>query len=97
MADKSNETAERREVLFSGRVQGVGFRYTAQGFAKRCGVVGFVHNLPDGRVQLIAEGSPTALDRLLTMIAAEMNPFVRNTQSTVSPAVGEFSDFEIRS
>lgn len=97
MADESNETAERREVLYSGRVQGVGFRFTAQGFATRCGVVGFVHNLPDGRVQLIAEGSPAALDRLLTMIADEMNPFVRNTQSTVSPAVGEFSDFEIRS
>lgn len=96
MADESNETAERREVLYSGRVQGVGFRFTAQGFAKRCGVVGFVHNLPDGRVQLIAEGSPAALDRLLTMIADEMNPCVRNTQSTVSPAVREFSDFEIR-
>jgi acylphosphatase len=96
MADESNETAERREVLYSGRVQGVGFRFTAQGFATRCGVVGFVHNLPDGRVQLIAEGSPAALDRLLTMIADEMNPFVRNTQSTVSPAAGEFPDFEIR-
>jgi acylphosphatase len=95
MAKTSNPADERRELLYSGRVQGVGFRYTAQGFAKRCGVVGFVHNLPDGRVQLVAEGPPAALDRLMTMIAEEMSRFVRDTQINVLPAVGEFSSFKI--
>jgi acylphosphatase len=96
MAQESHEIAERREVLYSGRVQGVGFRITAQGFARRCGLTGYVHNLPDGRVQLIAEGSTSALDRLQSLIAAEMAAFVRNTQTTVLPATGEFTAFQIR-
>jgi acylphosphatase len=95
MAEDSNAADERREILYSGRVQGVGFRYTAQGFARRCGVVGFVHNLPDGRVQLVAEGAPAALDRLVTLIAEEMSRFVRDTQVDVLPARGEFASFEI--
>jgi acylphosphatase len=95
MAKEVNPADERREMLYSGRVQGVGFRFTAQGFAKRCGVVGFVHNLPDGRVQLVAEGAPAALDRLTSLIAEEMSRFVRDTQIHVLPAVGEFSSFEI--
>ena len=47
---------QRREVYFSGRVQGVGFRYTVRMVASRFAVTGFVKNLPDGRVQLVAEG-----------------------------------------
>jgi acylphosphatase len=96
MAQESHEIAERREVLYAGRVQGVGFRITAQGFARRCGLTGYVHNLPDGRVQLVAEGTPPALDRLQTLIAAEMSIFIRNTQSTELPATGEFTEFQIR-
>jgi acylphosphatase len=96
MAQESHEIGERREVLYSGRVQGVGFRITAQGFAQRCGLTGYVHNLPDGRVQLIAEGTPPAIDRLQSLIAAEMSTFIRNTQTTVLPATGEFTDFQIR-
>ena len=45
----------RREVYFSGQVQGVGFRYTVMRIASTLEVTGHVRNLPDGRVQLIAE------------------------------------------
>ncbi len=43
-------------LLMSGRVQGVGFRYTAKGVAQRFAVTGFVRNLSDGRVELVVEG-----------------------------------------
>ena len=96
MSSDSHETFERREVLYRGHVQGVGFRYTARGFAQRHGLVGYVQNLPDGRVRMIAEGSPAALDRLLAAIAGEMERFIRDTQIDISPASGEFDQFVVR-
>ena len=53
-----------RRFLVSGRVQGVGFRYFTQDIARREGLTGLVRNLPDGRVEVIAEGDDTAVDRL---------------------------------
>ena len=52
------DAAERRVVHYSGRVQGVGFRYTVRTLATRFAVTGFVRNLADGRVQLVVEGGP---------------------------------------
>ena len=48
-------------IVFTGRVQGVGFRYTTQSIAKRYEVNGFVRNLPDGRVEIEAEGDRALL------------------------------------
>ena len=59
-------------MLYSGHVQGVGFRYTARSIAAELPVVGLVRNLPDGRVQLIAEGSAAAIDVLLARVEAEL-------------------------
>lgn len=50
-----------RQFIVSGKVQGVGFRFFAIRAAQRLGVVGNVKNLPDGRVEAIAEGTPEAL------------------------------------
>ena len=52
-----------RHFLLSGRVQGVGFRFFARNAAWREGVTGFVRNLPDGRVEIQAEGEQESLDR----------------------------------
>lgn len=54
---------ERRRYLIGGRVQGVGFRFFAQGVAAREGLHGFVRNLPDGRVEIEAEGDAEAIER----------------------------------
>jgi acylphosphatase len=43
-----------KQVFYSGRVQGVGFRYTTKKIAAEFDVTGWVHNLPDGRVELVA-------------------------------------------
>jgi acylphosphatase len=95
--DEANPRAgERREVYFSGRVQGVGFRYTTRDIASRFPVVGFVQNLSDGRVLLVVEGQTTAVDRFLAAIADEMNRFISDSQVRVLACAGEFSTFEIK-
>ena len=52
-----------RRYLITGRVQGVGFRYFAQAVASREGIHGSAHNLPDGGVEIVAEGEAEALER----------------------------------
>jgi len=86
----------RREVTFSGRVQGVGFRYTARQIAVSFPVTGFVQNLADGRVLLVAEGTPEVLDRFLGEVREEMARNIRGSEQTDLPASGEFSQFEVR-
>lgn len=87
---------QRREVYFSGRVQGVGFRYTVQSLAGRFQVAGFVRNLPDGRVHLVAEGDADELDVFLSAIQSEMRPYIAESRETVQPATGGFDAFEVR-
>lgn len=53
-----------RRYVVSGRVQGVGFRYFAQDIGNREGLTGRVRNLPDGRVEVVAEGDEETLSRL---------------------------------
>jgi acylphosphatase len=52
-----------RRYLISGRVQGVGFRFFAEAAAVREGLLGWVRNLPDGRVDITVEGDAEAVDR----------------------------------
>lgn len=86
----------RRTIHFSGHVQGVGFRYTAQSIADRHGVRGYVRNLPDGRVEMVMEGSDEAMDQVLKEIQQRMEGFIRKVHVEESPASGEFTEFSIR-
>ena len=61
---------EEMHVLFSGRVQGVGFRYTIQDHATDMHINGIARNLPNGQVELIAQGSKEELTGLLEAIKA---------------------------
>ena len=56
---------ERRRVLYSGQVQGVGFRATCRWLAGGFDIVGYVRNLPDGRVEVVAEGEAAAVQELV--------------------------------
>ena len=60
----------RWHVIFAGRVQHVGFRYTAYYMAKELWLTGWVDNLPDGRVAMEAQGSVTNLRRLIIRLKA---------------------------
>jgi acylphosphatase len=53
------------QVFYEGRVQGVGFRYSARRVAAGFDVAGYVRNLPDGRVELVASGDPEEVDGFL--------------------------------
>ncbi|HJQ99296.1 MAG TPA: acylphosphatase [Candidatus Polarisedimenticolaceae bacterium] len=54
----------RVRLIVHGRVQGVGFRYAAREAAVEAGVSGWVRNLPDGTVEIVAQGTPEAVERL---------------------------------
>jgi acylphosphatase len=86
----------RRTSHFNGRVQGVGFRYTAQDIARGFNVTGYVRNLPDGRVELVAEGDEAEIERLLQSIAQRMEGFIKQRTDNDMPASGQFKDFSIR-
>lgn len=86
----------RWDILYVGTVQGVGFRYTARAIATRLAVAGYVKNLADGRVQLVAEGDPEELARLEEAIDQALGRYIARSTRSVWPATGEFEGFDIR-
>ena len=86
----------RMMVLYAGRVQGVGFRYTTRTVAAGFDVCGTVRNLPDGRVELIAEGERAELEAFREAIRDEgLAANIRDEAVTWSEAQGGFRGFEI--
>lgn len=85
----------RFEVLFSGNVQGVGFRHTALIASRAFQVEGTVQNLPDGSVQIIVEGTPETIKRFILEVSDSTHGKVHNTDIIRKPPTGEFSAFEI--
>ena len=86
----------RRHVFFSGQVQGVGFRYSTHRIASNYDVTGFVRNLPDGRVELVAEGDTRVLDDFVQQILNAMEHQISSHTSDTLAAAGNFLNFEIR-
>lgn len=91
-----NSMPIRRRVLFHGRVQGVGFRYTTASIARRHPVVGFVRNLPDGSVELVAEADASALDQFVADIASEFAGNIRQQEAHEIERDEAFDGFHIR-
>jgi acylphosphatase len=77
-------------------VQGVGFRYTVRRLSAAYKIGGYVQNLPDGRVNVVAEGTSAELDRFLAAIRAAMSQNIDQEQSETSQATAEFTNFDIR-
>ncbi len=83
-------------ILYSGLVQGVGFRYTAKIVAAGFEVIGSVRNLPDGRVELIAEGERDELEAFCDAIRnAGLAGFIRDERVNWTEPQNEFHGFEI--
>lgn len=85
----------RRHCYFCGRVQGVGFRYTTRNIAINFDVTGFVRNLPDGRVELVAEGPGKEVDTFVDSIRERMRGYIQRVEEADEPASGEFAQFII--
>lgn len=90
------EGVHRRTCYFSGRVQGVGFRYTVHNLAMPHNVCGYVRNLPDGRVELVMEGPEADMDQLVDSIRRKMSHFIRRVDTHVEPARHTFTSFSIK-
>jgi acylphosphatase len=85
------------KVFYSGRVQGVGFRYTARTVAAGFEITGCVRNLPDGRVELLAEGDDGELEAFRAAIrGAILAGFIRDESIEWANAQNEFCGFEIK-
>ena len=89
-------TLSRSTVYYKGHVQGVGFRYTAHSIARNHEVTGYVRNLPDGRVELVAEGSRAEITAFLAEVRERLSNHIRNELCDEGPATGEFLRFDIR-
>lgn len=83
-------------VYFSGRVQGVGFRYQSLQVSKEFDVTGYVSNLPDGRVQLEVEGEAAEVAAFVAAVEERMHGYVRKVERLPSRRPAEFRGFSIR-
>lgn len=87
---------QRVTVHYSGRVQGVGFRATVRSLARGYDVTGSVRNLPDGRVELIAEGEKAELAAFLEGVAtSDLSSYISNRPENWGAAQGGLRGFVI--
>ena len=83
-------------VHFSGRVQGVGFRYTALQIAREYEVAGYVQNLPDGRVRIEAEGGVVEIGAFVAAIEERMEGYIRQVERAQESRAPQFDGFTVR-
>lgn len=88
--------SSRLHAIVTGRVQGVGFRYFVLDQGQRLGLMGWVRNLRDGRVEVVAEGDPTRLQELMVELRrGPRGAYVDDMSVEMLPATGEFDAFRI--
>jgi acylphosphatase len=83
-------------VFYLGRVQGVGFRFTTEDIARDLGVTGWVRNLRDGRVEVVAEAEEPVLKDFITRIEQYFQSYIQDTDISWQEPTGEFRDFGIK-
>ncbi|MFA5339595.1 MAG: acylphosphatase [Candidatus Omnitrophota bacterium] len=88
--------SKRIHVFYSGRVQGVGFRFATEVAARRLKLSGWASNLKDGRVEVVAEGEEAALKDFLAGITEEMSHYIVNADVSWEHPSGEFKSFGIK-
>jgi acylphosphatase len=84
-----------KHLLISGRVQGVGYRYSMGEEAERLGVTGWVRNRRDGTVEAAVDGVPEAVDALIAW-ARRGPPSAQVTEVRISEIPDSFERFEMR-
>jgi acylphosphatase len=84
-----------KHIIFSGQVQGVGFRFTAFNVANRHQLTGFVRNLPDGTVEMLIQGPSQVIDDCIQDIQEEFGRYVSETKIEETPLDIRYKDFKI--
>lgn len=92
---RDRSAAVRKRIVFSGRVQGVGFRFTTERIAAGFAVTGYVRNLSDGRVELLAEGEESTIEKFQQAVELSMGDHITGADVTTSTATDEFTSFRI--
>ncbi len=87
---------EQRTLHFAGQVQGVCFRATTRTIASNLAVTGFVQNLSDGQVKLVAEGTAAELDAFEQAIVQELGQHISGTTRDIRPATQQYDAFNIQ-
>ena len=86
----------RAQVLYTGWVQGVGFRWRTCRVADEFDVTGWVRNRTDGRVELVAEGATDEVQTFLASLAERMDRHIEDQEIDWGEATGEFRSFDVR-
>ncbi len=86
---------QQAHVYYSGRVQGVGFRYKAVDLAESLGVTGWVKNLGGGRVEIVAEAEDAVLREFLAKLKEFFGNYIREADIEWQAASGVFENFQI--
>ncbi len=84
-----------RHIVFSGRVQGVGFRFTAHRMAGRHQLTGYVRNLADGTVEMLAQGASEDIDDCIRDIQQSLIGHIREVKTEEVPPNPRHTDFRI--
>lgn len=84
-----------KHIFFKGNVQGVGFRYTARTVAQKHELAGFVRNLPDGRVEMLAQGPEKDVERAIAEIESTFSGHIHDRQIEQMPPRQQYSSFHI--
>ncbi len=84
-----------KHIIFTGRVQGVGFRYTTYRIARGYDVAGFVRNLSDGTVEMLAQGPADEVDRCIQEVQDSFAGYIRDARIEQIPCNPRYSDFGI--
>jgi acylphosphatase len=84
-----------RHIIFTGYVQGVGFRFTAHRIATRHGLTGWVKNLPDGTVEVLVQGPPDDIENCLTDLKELFAGYLKETKIQEIPPAPQHTDFRI--
>ena len=87
---------KRLRTLFSGTVQGVGFRFTTERMARRYLVTGYVQNLPNGQVEVLAEGEEKSLEEFLRAVRETFHSYIGKADVRWGDSTGEFKEFGIK-
>jgi len=84
-----------RHIIFTGRVQGVGFRFTALDIANRYRLTGLVRNLPDGTVEMLAQGTAQTIADCLRDLQETFAGYIKKVRIEEIPPDPQYEDFKI--
>ncbi len=84
-----------KQIIFSGHVQGVGFRFVTHRIAQRYDLTGQVKNVPDGSVELIAQGRANDINNCLRDVEETFSSYIRDKKITDLPFDASRAEFKI--